>query len=77
MKSLKRKARFRTPYNLRSTRQRVMTDLGAKQVSSLSYHSSSNPIQTIEEQIAYLRRLPLDDATLNQMMMELKKKYDH
>lgn len=72
MNSLKRKARFRTPYKLRSTRQRVMKDIGAKQVTSLSYHSSSNPIETIGEQIAYLRRLALCEADLNSMMLELK-----
>ena len=76
MKSLKRKSRFRSPYNLRSTRQRVMSDIGAKQVGSLSYHSNSQPMTSIHEQISYLKRLPLDEKDLDMMMMELKKKSD-
>ena len=76
MKSLKRKSRFRSPYNLRSTRQRVMSDIGAKQIDSLSYHSNSQPMCSIDEQISYLKRLPLDKKYIDMMMMELKKKYD-
>lgn len=70
--SRKRHARFRSPYNLRSTRRRTMDDIGAKQVGKLSYHSNEMKIESIDEQVAYLRRLPLSEEDLNQMMMEIK-----
>ena len=53
-----------------------MSDIGAKQVGSLSYHSNSQPMTSIHEQISYLKRLPLDEKDLDMMMMELKKKSD-